>query len=209
MSAILKTLNFVERAVESPRENEYAIAISNVYQTDIDDLWDACTNQERIPRWFAPVTGDLKLGGTYQIEGNASGTIETCDPPHSFTATWEFGEGFSRIDVRLTAEEGGTRLTLRHIAAYDEHWDKYGPASGGVGWDLAILGLNLYFEESLQEGLPTDNVEEWFATDDAKAFMAQSAELWKLAHVESGADEATATAMADRTLAFYTGAETE
>lgn len=209
MSAILKTLNFVERAVESPRDDEYAIAISNVYQTDIDDLWDACTNQERLPRWFAPVTGDLTLGGSYQIEGNASGTIETCDPPHSFTATWEFGEGFSRIDVRLVEEEGGTRLTLRHIAAYDEHWNKYGPASGGVGWDLAMLGMNLYLDESLQGGLPTDNVEEWFATDDAKAFMAHSAELWKRAHVESGADEETAAAMANRTLAFYTGAETE
>src|SRR2546430_11475309 len=29
----------------------------------------------------------LKLGGRYQLEGNAGGTIEGCDPPKSFFAT--------------------------------------------------------------------------------------------------------------------------
>ncbi|HET6969846.1 MAG TPA: hypothetical protein VFH92_01865, partial [Phenylobacterium sp.] len=33
------------------------------YDTDVDDLWDALTSAERIPRWFLPVTGELKLGG--------------------------------------------------------------------------------------------------------------------------------------------------
>ena len=49
-------------------------------------LWDACTNAERIPRWFLPVSGDLRLGGRYQLEGNAGGTIERCDPPRSLRA---------------------------------------------------------------------------------------------------------------------------
>ena len=72
----------------------------------------------RIPRWFLPVTGDLRAGGHYQIEGNASGTIERCDPPQEFTATWEFGGQTSWIEVRLTSEPpGGTRLELEHIAA--------------------------------------------------------------------------------------------
>ena len=54
--------------------------ISQVYAAAVGDVWDACTNPERIPRWFVPVSGDLRLGGRYQIEGNASGTIERCDP---------------------------------------------------------------------------------------------------------------------------------
>ncbi|WP_237341115.1 SRPBCC domain-containing protein [Williamsia soli] len=45
--------------------------LSQSYDTDIDDLWQACTTADRLARWFAPVTGDLELGGTYQIEGNA------------------------------------------------------------------------------------------------------------------------------------------
>ena len=31
------------------------------------DLWEALTSAERIPRWFAPVSGDLRLGGRFQV----------------------------------------------------------------------------------------------------------------------------------------------
>src|SRR6202022_2008108 len=40
--------------------------ISQAYDTDAADLWDACTNIDRIPRWFLPITGELRLGGHYQ-----------------------------------------------------------------------------------------------------------------------------------------------
>src|SRR5690348_9465302 len=44
------------------------IAIARrTYATDQADLWDALTNIERIPRWFLPVTGELKVGGRYQL----------------------------------------------------------------------------------------------------------------------------------------------
>jgi uncharacterized protein YndB with AHSA1/START domain len=71
------------------------VTISQAYDTDVDDLWEACTSAERLARWFAPVSGELRLGGRYQIEGNASGTVERCDPPKSFSLTWEFGGGVS------------------------------------------------------------------------------------------------------------------
>src|SRR5262245_58255057 len=51
------------------------------YATDADDLWDALTQRERIPRWFMPISGDLRLGGRYQLEGNAGGEITACEPP--------------------------------------------------------------------------------------------------------------------------------
>jgi hypothetical protein len=41
------------------------------YDTTLDDVWDAITNAARIPRWFLPISGDLRLGGRYQLEGNA------------------------------------------------------------------------------------------------------------------------------------------
>src|SRR3954470_12084387 len=99
------------------------LTIARVYDTGVEDLWDACTNPERLPRWFLPVSGDLQVGGRYQLEGNAGGTIERCDPPHSFTATWEFGEQVSWIELRLTptsSEE--TELELEHIVPVDAHW---------------------------------------------------------------------------------------
>jgi hypothetical protein len=54
------------------------VTVSQVYDADLEDLWDACTNPERIPRWFLPVTGDLRVGGRYQLEGNASLLLIGC-----------------------------------------------------------------------------------------------------------------------------------
>src|SRR5690606_16317029 len=47
------------------------VTISQAFDTDVEDLWQACTTAERLARWFAPVSGDLRLGGRYRIEGNA------------------------------------------------------------------------------------------------------------------------------------------
>ncbi len=57
------------------------VTLSRRYDAALEEVWDACTNPERIPRWFLPVSGDLRLGGHYQLQCNAGGTIERCDPP--------------------------------------------------------------------------------------------------------------------------------
>src|SRR5699024_9513987 len=47
-----------------------------------NDVWDAISDPERIPRWFLPVTGDLREGGHYQLQDNAGGTLQRCESPH-------------------------------------------------------------------------------------------------------------------------------
>jgi uncharacterized protein YndB with AHSA1/START domain len=123
-----------------------AVTVSQSYNAPIEDVWDACTNPERILRWFLPISGDLRVGGRYQLEGNASGTIERCDPPSSFAATWEYGGQVSWIEVWLTAEpEGRTRLALDHIAHVDDgQWAEFGPGAVGVGWDMGFMGLAVH-----------------------------------------------------------------
>ena len=79
------------------------VTIPRTYDAALDDVWDACTNPERIPRWFLPISAvTCALGGRYQLEGNAGGTIERCEPPRGFAATWEYGGEVSWIEVRLT-----------------------------------------------------------------------------------------------------------
>src|SRR3954463_5213664 len=105
----------VSRTVESRTHDgrpAHAVIASRAYDTTVDDLWDALTSKERIPRWFLPVEGDLQLGGRYQLKGNAGGTITACTPPDHFAATWEFGGATSWIDVSLAAERDKARLTL-------------------------------------------------------------------------------------------------
>src|SRR6516225_1137365 len=182
------------------------ITISQAYEGSLDDVWDACTNPARIARWFLPVSGDLKLGGRYQLEGNAGGTIESCDPPKSFFATWEYGGEVSWIEVRFTAEAADrTRLEVEHIAhVSDERWAEFGPAAVGIGWDMALVGLSLHLS-----GGPAMDPQAgmaWAASDEGKRFMTLSGERWGEAHIASGADEAEARAMAGRTIAAYTGA---
>src|SRR3569833_498185 len=141
-------LGAVVRRVED-REHQgtpvRVVVATRLYDTDIDDLWDALTRPERIPRWFLPVTGELKLGGKYQLQGNAGGTIVECAPPRRLGVTWEFGGQVSWVNVRLAqAGEGRTELTLEHLAPIDPHWETYGPGAVGVGWDLTLIGLALH-----------------------------------------------------------------
>jgi uncharacterized protein YndB with AHSA1/START domain len=180
------------------------VTVSQTYDTDIDDLWDAVTNPERIPRWFLPVSGELRVGGRYQLEGNAGGVIEHCEPPRSFAATWEYGGDISWIEVTLTpVDSDRTRVQLEHIAVPGDHWEQFGPGAVGIGWDLGILGLSLH----LGTGAAVDpaEVEAWSASEDGRRFMAVSSDRWCDADVASGTDAATARAAADRTVAAYTG----
>jgi uncharacterized protein YndB with AHSA1/START domain len=183
--------------------------ISQDYAASVEDVWDACTNPERIPRWFLPVTGDLRLHGRYQLEGNAGGTIERCDPPKGFSATWEFGGQLSWIEVRLASEgEGRTRFELEHIAHVDdEMWDQFGPGAVGVGWDLGLIGLTLHLASG--DAVDPEQVAAWTASDDGRAFVTLSSERWREANIAAGADAAAAGDAAERTTAAYTAAPPE
>ena len=76
-----------------------------------------------------PVGGELRLGGRYQFEGNAGGTITACQPPSLLAVTWEFAGDVSWVEV-LVSNDGakGGRLTLAHTSRPSEHWDEYGGA---------------------------------------------------------------------------------
>jgi len=182
------------------------VTVAQTYDTTVDDLWDACTNAARIPRWFMPVSGELRLGGRYQLEGNAGGTIERCDPPNGFAATWEYGGEVSWIEVRLTPQDRGrSRFQLEHIAHVDdERWPEYGPGAVGVGWDLALLGLAGHLSPA--PALDPADGPAWMASEEGRRFISASSERWFDASVAAGTDEAAARAAADRTTAAYTGA---
>ncbi len=182
---------------------------TRVYATELPDLWDALTSRERIPRWFSPVSGELKLGGRYQLEGNASGQITRCDPPEALDVTWEFDGNVSWVTLRLTSEKRGSQLTLEHIMPKDEageaHWAQFGPGATGVGWDLSFLGLGLFLASGGDEAIDREATDEWMGSDAGKSFVRDCAAAWGEAHVDSGEQTDTARAMAQRTGDAYTG----
>lgn len=196
----------IDRSLGIERKEE-AVAmkqvISQVFPTEAEDLWDALTNAERLPRWFSPVSGELELGGRYHIEGNASGTVTSCDPPHSFSATWEFGGEASDISVEVEPAEGGARFTLTHRGdVKNDFWHQFGPGATGVGWDLSFLGLHLYLE--YQSDLPLES-EKWIVTEEYREFVGLVSTRWAEAAVTAGVPDDEARGAEERTTAFYRG----
>jgi len=189
-------------ALERDGRPARAVSLTRLYQTDIDDLWDAVTNAQRLPRWFLPVEGELELGGRYQLKGNAGGTIEGCEPPSRLAVTWEMRGEVSWVEVRLVrVSDERTRLTLTHTAPVSEFWAQFGPGAVGVGWELGLMGLALHVAD------PQAVFDEaaFSTSPEAKAFMTRSSEAWGEAAIEGGDDPVAARAAARATTAFYTG----
>ena len=95
-------------------ETRGAVRVEDVYDTDIDDLWEACTTPERLARWIATVSGDLRVGGTihavFTSTWTGPGRIEVCEAPHHLLLTMEPGTRRRGADGGV-ADRGGYRQT--------------------------------------------------------------------------------------------------
>lgn len=181
----------------------WVVTARRTFPTTIEDLWDSVTSPERLARWFLPVSGDLRVGGTYQLEGQAGGTVQACEPPTRLAVTWEFDGQVSWLVVALSpAGEAGTLLVLEHTLPDDPHWREFGAGAVGIGWDLTILGLGLHLEG---EALDRDEVAAWQATPQAAELVVASGRAWRAAAVAGGGDAAVEGEREDRTRAAYTG----
>lgn len=193
------------RDVEQDGKPARMIVATRTYDTDVEDLWDALTNGERIPRWFLPISGDLRLGGHYKFEGNAGGKITRCEKPSLLSVTWENGPMVSWLTLHVSKQGDGAELRLEHTAHVPpEMWDQFGPGAVGVGWDGGFLGLGLHLEDKDAFGGPAEGAA-WAMTGEGKAFNRACSEAWRAAAIANGTDPAAARAAADRTAAFYTG----
>lgn len=200
------TAGLVTREVRDGSRDDAPTKIAvarRTYATDRDDLWDALTSAERLPRWFMPITGDLTVGGRYQLEGHAGGVVERCDAPRAFAVTWESNGGVSWLEVSLTPADDGTTLELVHEAPVDpDFWVQYGPGAVGVGWDLSLMGLGLHLDTGA--ALDPQAVEEWSVSDEGVTFARAASTSWADAAIAAGEDADQARAAGERTLAFYT-----
>jgi uncharacterized protein YndB with AHSA1/START domain len=206
-SGNVNTINAVHREVGGKRIPAGAgrtLRLRRSYAAGIEDVWDACTNPERLGRWFLPVTGDLQLGGKYQLEGNAGGEIVRCEPPTLLKVTWVFGENttekdIGEVELRLSAEAADkTVLELEHAAVIPpEFWGQFGPGAAGVGWDTTLYGL----AEHLR-GAEFDE-STWQHTPEAKELLTLSSKAWGVAHAAAGGSPDEVAAAVEATTNFY------
>ncbi|WP_406312612.1 SRPBCC family protein [Streptosporangium sp. NBC_01639] len=201
MRDIVDEIDRVHREVGTDGEAR-TVLVRRRYDAEPADVWDACTTPERVARWFYPVTGDFRVGGRYQLEGNAGGEIIACEPPTHLKLTWDFGGGTSQVEVRLAEDGDGTLLELLHTAVVPPAmWDEYGPGAVGVGWDLTLLGLGLHLETG--EAKP-DDADAFARSAEGAGFITASGRAWGDAHLAAGATARQAASTTEKTIAFYT-----
>jgi uncharacterized protein YndB with AHSA1/START domain len=156
------------------------VLMKRSYGADIEDLWDAMTTPERLKRWFLPVSGDLKVGGTFQLEGNAGGEILECEPPRRLKVT--FGAPTSIVELRLS-DTGD--LELEHTVPVEIAGSVAGALFVGPGWDGMFLALGLFLGGEVAE----DPVAA-ASSPEGLEFTRQSVYVWLEVVEEAG----TATA---------------
>ena len=109
-------------------ERRGAIHVEDAYDTDIEDLWEACTKPERLARWIAEVSGELRVDGIFHASFTSSwsgpGRVDVCEPPRHLLLTMEAGtDDETQIEAWLTREGDedsprcrGARTTARSAA---------------------------------------------------------------------------------------------
>lgn len=205
---LMTQIGAVNRAV-SDRDHKgklrRVVSASRIFATSPEDLWEAITHAERLARWFGSVSGDLRLGGSFQIKGNAHGEVTACKPPEMLAVTWRMFGDESWVQAQLSpAANGGTLLRIEHILSrhlFDRlYWSWYGAGATGVGWELWLLALDQY----VASGAPTaDELERWRVTDEGKAYLKRATHDWGLAEIAHGEREAKAMKRAARACTFY------
>jgi uncharacterized protein YndB with AHSA1/START domain len=189
MIDIASQLNAIHRQVERQPTADGAGEVVSVllrrsYDAPVDDVWDAVTQPDRIKRWFMPISGELGVGGNFQLEGNAGGEILTCEPPRLLKVT--FGGPTSIVQLRLTPQgDGDTMLELEHTVPIEMAQSGAGALWVGPGWDGALLGLGLFLR-----GEAVGDPVAAASSPQALEFSKQSVHAW----VEVVKDSGTATA---------------
>jgi uncharacterized protein YndB with AHSA1/START domain len=163
-----------------PAGDARVAVFTRTYETTIEDLWDACTDPERLRRWYTPITGDLRVGGTFAQVNMGSGTIVACDAPHLLKLS--LGGGADEIELRLSpgAEDGTTTLELQHATTIDSH-DIGGQMYDAIfcmggGYYPRLLALDLHLRGTLPDDYDSTafhlNPEMRPAIDRGSAAMA-------------------------------------
>jgi uncharacterized protein YndB with AHSA1/START domain len=191
---IAKEIYAISREVTQQRTESgetVAVTLQRRYDADQADVWQAITDPDRVRRWFLPLTGDLHEGGNFQLEGNASGDIMTCEPPRHLMVT--FGGESSIVDVQLSDDGQQTLLKLTHSVPIELAGSGAGALYVGPGWDGALLGLALHLAgEVIGDPVAAANSPE------VQDFNISSVSQWVAAIEVSGTADADAISAAQQ-----------
>jgi uncharacterized protein YndB with AHSA1/START domain len=128
------------------------VRIEDRYDTDVDDLWAAITDPDRLARWWGVVEGDLHPGGAFRLsaEWEGGGRVEACEPPRLLKVTvresdesFRKGRGVPPFDssIEATLTPAGDQAILV-IEVRGMPLDKI--AFYGAGWQIHAENLAVH-----------------------------------------------------------------
>ena len=162
MTELMQLLGRIERG-----ETGVSVVFERHFATTPDDLWRACTEPDRLARWFAPVAGELRPGGAFTIHFDDEDTpvcrVVECEAPRRLVWEWPVGEVPTVVTAVIGADGQGARLVLRHerlaagqVSGYAAGWDTYvrrlEAELGGVplpDWDSTWASLHASYAAEL------------------------------------------------------------
>ena len=122
-------------------DGKAVVRMDDSFDTDIDDLWSALTDPQRLARWIARVEGDLRLGGEFRASFTSGwegpGRVDVCDPPWRLMVTMSQDQDDPTvIAAELTRDGDQTRLVV------EERGLPLGEAAAhGAGWQAHVEDL--------------------------------------------------------------------
>jgi uncharacterized protein YndB with AHSA1/START domain len=134
------------------------------YDTDVDTVWAALTEPERLAGWFGKVSGDLRTGGefagfVYASEWDGHGRVDECDPQRRLVVTMWEEEGVEHTAVaELEADGGRTTLRLQVSGVPTEYvW------AFAAGWQEHLEDLGAHLEGRNRSEKSSDSRFDEFA----------------------------------------------
>ena len=120
------------------------VRLEERFDTDVEDLWSALTEPERLARWLGEVDGDLTVGGTYRAHYFASGwegtcRVEACERPHRIVVSVvsETEPDPGEVELTLTADGDGSLLVIEDRGVPVDNLAAYGAGNQIHVEDLA------------------------------------------------------------------------
>jgi uncharacterized protein YndB with AHSA1/START domain len=134
-------------AAVRPQDGAAVVHVEDVFDTSVADLWSAITEPERLGRWIAEVSGDLRVGGALRLRFTSSweggGEILECEAPHRVVVATREEDGTQTVieaviaaegdRARLVVEERGLPIDAApyHAAGWQVHLEDLGAALAG------------------------------------------------------------------------------
>lgn len=189
-------LSAVARTVSSDG-GRHVVTLAQTFPVEPWSLYGALASPDRLSSWFGDLQGRLRTGEEFSLPERAVvGQVEQAVIDEYVRMTWTADGDPSSLELLLSDEVDGTRLTVRHTVEDSARWASLGPAPIGLTWDLALYALALHLHDDAVNW--SHRLARFSETADGREFLLTVIRSWAAAHVAAGTDRLEAHSSASR-----------